>query len=439
MRDVWLAGRDRSGDGWDEIIGDTTARTPGEVWGGFTGAYGNNLLEDSAGYGDVPIRGVVEDGATGELPYLGTHYFEVGEAASITVEGTAVVSGPDAVGSSIDVSGGDVLAVTGLADGASYRLAVGAPSSPDDDDDDDEGAATPGPPAAGPAATTTGSPGDDGGGDGDGDGGDDDETPRAAAPCRPPRRRSPLACWPSSRCWVGAGKERPMRERDEGPDDFDGDDLDGEDLGEEGFEAWDRTWKLPWRKLDEGAMRRAAEDVASQFQGVSVKVVWRRTTASPPSSPCPPKPRAPSTRARSRSAPTRWAATASCSAWRSTPPTTSCAGRTPSAWPRIWPTRWTRAPGSVSLGPMTLLLPLLLACWAPELAPAGDDGEDGVPRVDVIFVDGGIVVPADVEADGAHLPEDRVLVERAWSPGEDVGSWAGRGACSPPRRTCPSA
>ncbi|MCB9781290.1 MAG: hypothetical protein H6742_22170 [Alphaproteobacteria bacterium] len=65
-----------------------------------------------------------------------------------------------------------------------------------------------------------------------------------------------------------------MRERDEGPDDFDGDDLDGEDLGEEGFEAWDRTWKLPWRKLDEGAMRRAAEDVASQFQGVSVKVVW---------------------------------------------------------------------------------------------------------------------------------------------------------------------
>ncbi|MCB9781289.1 MAG: hypothetical protein H6742_22165 [Alphaproteobacteria bacterium] len=69
---------------------------------------------------------------------------------------------------------------------------------------------------------------------------------------------------------------------------------------------------------------------------------------------------------------------------------------------------------------MTLLLPLLLACWAPELAPAGDDGEDGVPRVDVIFVDGGIVVPADVEADGAHLPEDRVLVERAWSPGEDV-------------------
>ncbi len=65
-----------------------------------------------------------------------------------------------------------------------------------------------------------------------------------------------------------------------------------------------------------------------------------------------------------------------------------------------------------------LLVWLLIACWAPELAPPGGDaGEDASG---LIFVDGGVVVPADAGAEGIALTEGRVLIGRTWAPGERI-------------------
>ena len=52
---------------------------------------------------------------------------------------------------------------------------------------------------------------------------------------------------------------------------------------------------------------------------------------------------------------------------------------------------------------------LVMACSAPELAPAGMD-----------FVPGGVVVDGGIEATGTALTDGRTLVAQAWTPGETV-------------------
>ncbi len=64
------------------------------------------------------------------------------------------------------------------------------------------------------------------------------------------------------------------------------------------------------------------------------------------------------------------------------------------------------------------ILVALTACWAPSLAPSGEEegSEEGAPS----FVADGLVVGAEVGVEGVPLSEGRVLVERAWTPGEKV-------------------
>jgi hypothetical protein len=56
-----------------------------------------------------------------------------------------------------------------------------------------------------------------------------------------------------------------------------------------------------------------------------------------------------------------------------------------------------------------ILIPVLVACSAPELAPAGMD-----------FVPGGVVVDGGIEAKGTSLSDGRTLIEQAWTSGEAV-------------------
>lgn len=78
---------------------------------------------------------------------------------------------------------------------------------------------------------------------------------------------------------------------------------------------------------------------------------------------------------------------------------------------------------SRSLLPLPALLPLLAlvpGCWAPEVAPPGDGPAGGGAEAPLVFVQGGVVAPADVGAEGRRLAEDRVLVDQPWQPGEAV-------------------
>ncbi|MCK6506244.1 hypothetical protein L6R53_23205 [Myxococcota bacterium] len=87
--------------------------------------------------------------------------------------------------------------------------------------------------------------------------------------------------------------------------------------------------------------------------------------------------------------------------------------------------------------PPTCLLWMSLACWAPELAPAGPgEGEGGEAGGALVFVDGGLIAPAEVGAEGVALTEGRTLVPRPWTPGEEVEL---RGAGLRAHRVAPAA
>ncbi len=173
MRDVWALSAARPGDTWDALLADSTDTSAGELWGGFTGAYGNSLLAESDQYTPATTVGRLAEGLTGTLPMLGTDYYRVTADAMVTAEGEVVLAGRAAVGGDgsggagsggVSVAEGDVLAVTARGEGVAYTLHVGPPGDEADtgnvvdEDGDETGSPTPrrgedeGPQACGCAA-----------------------------------------------------------------------------------------------------------------------------------------------------------------------------------------------------------------------------------------------------------------------------------------------
>ena len=141
LRDTWLLGEQRVGEDWDGILEEATGLDAATLWGGFTGAFGNDTLEDSALYCDPDDRGAVSDGASGTLLYLGTDYWQADGNVEVTATGDVALAGPEGHGPSVVLDAGDTLTVTGLADPfAEYTLSVGPPGLPEDT----------GPPGGGP-------------------------------------------------------------------------------------------------------------------------------------------------------------------------------------------------------------------------------------------------------------------------------------------------
>jgi len=140
MQQVWEASTDRPGDTWDALIADTADTEVDLIWGGFTGAYGNEELEESELFEAANTVGDLVDGRYGEVAYLGSEYFDVTEDATVEVEGNAVLGAANGEwGSVVQVRVGELVAVTGLEEDASYRLSVGEPGA-DPGDEDDTGA-----------------------------------------------------------------------------------------------------------------------------------------------------------------------------------------------------------------------------------------------------------------------------------------------------------
>lgn len=122
MRAAWELSASRAGAPWDGILEEATGVDPGNLWAGFTGAYGNAALAESELYTPPALVGALVEGTEGTLPYLGTHYYEVAEAGTVTVEGPAILGGALGSGVALELAPGERLAVTGLQDDAAYRL-----------------------------------------------------------------------------------------------------------------------------------------------------------------------------------------------------------------------------------------------------------------------------------------------------------------------------
>lgn len=132
MRSVWELSEDRYDVPWDTILEESTGLSPADLWAGFAGAYGNRQLAESDLYTVATRQGPLEDGAAGELPYLGTDYYYVRDAAVVEAEGDVILSGAGATGTRLTLENAEILAVTGLSDDAAYTLRFVSPGDTGD-------------------------------------------------------------------------------------------------------------------------------------------------------------------------------------------------------------------------------------------------------------------------------------------------------------------
>lgn len=149
MLSIWELAREID-DSWDTVLETATGLDKAELWGGFTSAFANRALHDSAIYPSVYLRSALTPEATGSVAYLGTDYYWVDADYSLVVSGDVVASSPHGTGQEIQIRSGDLVAITGLRDGASYQLELYDPIFPEEpfeqetenSDDDASGLAT---------------------------------------------------------------------------------------------------------------------------------------------------------------------------------------------------------------------------------------------------------------------------------------------------------
>lgn len=138
MKAVWdLSASDTSP--WDELLESSTGSGTDELWGGFTGAYGNRQLAESDQYTGATTEGGLEDGSAGELPKLGTHYWNARQDGMLTADGDVVLGDADEHGTRIFVERGDVVSVTAVT-ASDYVLTLDPDARPDTGSSDDTGA-----------------------------------------------------------------------------------------------------------------------------------------------------------------------------------------------------------------------------------------------------------------------------------------------------------
>ena len=102
MKAVWdLSAVDDSN--WRTLLEESTGADATDLWGGFTGAYANGQLAESDLYTAVTTEGALQDGVSGDLPELGTHYYRVRADARVVADGDVVQADSDEHGDVVDV------------------------------------------------------------------------------------------------------------------------------------------------------------------------------------------------------------------------------------------------------------------------------------------------------------------------------------------------
>lgn len=131
MREVWQQSAERPADGWPSLLADVAGLPPAAIFGWTAVAYGTGRLEDTAAYAPVTAAGVLEDGVTGSVGWLGAQIYLVEEDATVEVsapEGSASLAVEGDLGRSVQVRAGAVVAVVGTTDGENtYELSISPP------------------------------------------------------------------------------------------------------------------------------------------------------------------------------------------------------------------------------------------------------------------------------------------------------------------------
>lgn len=108
MQEVWETAATRPATApWDELLAEATGTEAAELWAGFSGAYGNGLLAESALYTDVR-PGALELPLEGTADALGTRYYQAGDDLRVTLTaGEAVLGGPAGAAEMVELARGE--------------------------------------------------------------------------------------------------------------------------------------------------------------------------------------------------------------------------------------------------------------------------------------------------------------------------------------------
>ena len=123
MKATWLLGEASPMATWDGLLGEAAGEPAADLWAAWTSAYAEEAFSDSDVYERPASMGPLEEGVSGELAYLGTHYYRVREDGWVSPEGEVILGSPWGVGELVEARDGEWLTVTGTNDGiAGYSL-----------------------------------------------------------------------------------------------------------------------------------------------------------------------------------------------------------------------------------------------------------------------------------------------------------------------------
>ena len=136
MKAVWEAGREDPEALWDRLMRQATGLPPEEIFGGFSGRYANGALPESSFYAFVTPMGALVQGSSSTSSYLGSEFWEVSADTWVLVDGRAVLGNARGEsGSEVQAFAGEMVSVTGLAQGAQYQLSLADGPSPEPEPD----------------------------------------------------------------------------------------------------------------------------------------------------------------------------------------------------------------------------------------------------------------------------------------------------------------
>ncbi len=113
MKETWLLGEAAPLATWDGLLAEVAGEPAADLWAAWTSAFAEAAFSDSDVYERPVSMGRLEEGASGELEYLGTHYYRVQEDGWVASDGEIHLGSPWGTGNQVEVRDGDWLTVTG--------------------------------------------------------------------------------------------------------------------------------------------------------------------------------------------------------------------------------------------------------------------------------------------------------------------------------------
>jgi hypothetical protein len=114
IKAIWELAAEAPNKGWDSLIPESTGLSFVEIFGGFTQTMTAMNLQDADHYYPPKRQGVLAEDSSGELAYLGTHYWKVTEDFLVASEGEVQLASATGFGQQVTVRAGEKIAVTGL-------------------------------------------------------------------------------------------------------------------------------------------------------------------------------------------------------------------------------------------------------------------------------------------------------------------------------------